>query len=331
MIQLHFHTSEKAEESLSKREGETRLGQTVSYVSSLEDLKDHPARYVLFGICEDIGVRANFGKRGAATAWPAFLNAFLNVQDNQFNTGRDMILLGHISVKPDTDVHHETPKEELGAIVSRIDKMVSQVVKAIVAAGKIPIAIGGGHNNAFGMIKGTATAIEQAINVINIDAHTDLRKTDYRHSGNGFRYAYEHEPSLLKKYGVFGLHKNYTPDYIFEWMAEHKKDISYTIFEEIISKNRIVEDFEDFARGLNDAAFGLEIDCDSIENFKSSAQTPSGLKLNDIRNIISTISLNKHCCYFHLCEAAPSSKNPSQVGKALSYMVTDFIHSKDDY
>ncbi|RMB59509.1 formimidoylglutamase [Dokdonia sinensis] len=330
MIQLHFHTQEDSHKQLSARDGETKLGQSIQYISSLDDLKNHTSRYVVFGICEDMGVQANFGKTGTAKAWSAFLRSFLNIQDNKYNHGSSIILLGHISVKPDFTITAETPKEELGAVVSRIDKMVTQVVKAIVAAGKIPIAIGGGHNNAFGMIKGTATALNTAINVINIDAHTDLRTADYRHSGNGFRYAYENEPRLLNKYCIFGLHKNYTPAYIFEWIEARKEEVKYVLFEDIIAENNGRELYKDMIAELSVTSFGLELDCDAIENFSSSAITPSGFNLSDIRNLISITGLSKKCSYFHLCEAAPTNKNMTQIGKALSYMVTDFIHSKNE-
>lgn len=327
MIQLHFHTKENSQKLVATRTGETKLGQTVNYITSLEDLDSHAARYVVFGICEDIGVQANYGKKGTAKAWPAFLNAFLNVQDNTYNRGESIILLGHISVKPDFEITSQTSKEDLGAVVSRIDKMVTQVVKAIVAAGKIPVAIGGGHNNAFGMIRGTATALDKAINVINIDAHTDLRTADYRHSGNGFRYALENEPRLLNKYSIFGLHKNYTPAYIFDWMEARKEDVHYVLFEDIIAENNGKEKYGKIIDELSSYSFGLELDCDAIENFSSSAKTPSGLNLNYIRDLVSMTSLNKKCSYFHLCEAAPTKKNATQIGKALSYLVSDFIRS----
>ena len=60
----------------------------------------------------------------------------------------------------------------------------------IVLADKKPIIIGGGHNNAYGNIKGTSLAIGEPINVINFDAHSDFRPEEGRHSGNGFSYAY---------------------------------------------------------------------------------------------------------------------------------------------
>jgi formiminoglutamase len=45
------------------------------------------AHYILFGIPENIGVKANWGTGGTSSAWPSFLEAFLNIQSNDFFTG----------------------------------------------------------------------------------------------------------------------------------------------------------------------------------------------------------------------------------------------------
>src|SRR5690606_7282517 len=116
-----------------------------------------------------------------------------------------------------------------GPWVQRVDEAVSQLVRTVVAAGKIPLAIGGGHNNAYGMIKGCAQALGRGINALNIDAHADLRPMDYRHSGNGFTYAL-HE-GLLQRYFAFGLHENYNSRSIYEEMLGRPDRVGYATYE----------------------------------------------------------------------------------------------------
>lgn len=331
MIHFRFVSETDISKRLSPREGETKLGETLHYVSSLDAIITSDAKFVVFGIEEDIGVRANHGKKGAAKAWDAFLNAFIQVQANVHNQSK-VLVLGHIKVVPHTSINAETPKSELGDLVARIDKMVAQVVKTIVSAGKIPIVIGGGHNNAFGNLKGASLALGKAVNAINIDAHTDLRTADYRHSGNGFRYAMEaSEGPFLNKYSIFGLHKNYTPSYIFDWMDAQKPKITYRFFEEMATIEQTLDSFQSMIKSINDGPFGLELDCDAIVNFPSSAQSPSGFELNTTRSLVQLAGREKQCCYFHICEAAPSKKNAGQVGKALSYFITDFMRAHDTY
>ncbi len=332
MIQLHIQKREELNTLISFRSGEKKLGESLDLCDSLDQIKESSAKFVVFGIAEDIGVQANYGNKGAKEAWNAFLKAFVNVQDNRFNNGSSIIVLGAITITPNFAISKNTPKGELGALINRIDKKVALVVETIVASGKIPIIIGGGHNNALGNLQGTYQALQRSVNAINIDAHTDLRTQDYRHSGNGFSYAMQQENTpYLNKYAIFGLHKNYTPQYIFEAMDAQANSIQYRMFEDLLGTKNRVSDYQSLLDFVSGDAFGLELDCDAIEDFPSSAQTPSGFAFNEVRQFVMHTAACKNCTYFHICEAAPSKKNQSQVGKALSYLVTDFIRSWNDH
>ena len=141
----------------------------------------------------------------------------LNTQSNQFLNGEDLIILGHIDfddVMKKADSLNQKTKDDieyLRKLVEFVDVRVCEVVKAIVAAGKIPIIIGGGHNNAYPALKGAAKGLYKAellqlaqLNCINLDTHTDYRAAEGRHSGNAFRYA--DEDGFLNKYFVLGIH-----------------------------------------------------------------------------------------------------------------------------
>ena len=323
MICFNIQAAEDTLQRTAIRDGETKLGQTVRHCSSLEALKQDKTPFVIFGIAEDMGVQANHGKKGAALAWTAFLNAFVNIQDNQANSGTQMLVLGHFEIVPTA---YQKP-EALGSIVEKIDTAVAALVQQIVSLGKTPIIIGGGHNNAYGNLKGASLALKRPINAINIDAHTDLRKTDYRHSGNGFSYALKGEvgKTYLDKYIIFGLHDNYTPQYIYDFIKEKDSQITYYSFEKMLLATQQITQFNEALETIDNQSFGLEIDCDAIAHFPASAESPSGFDLQTVRTMITLASQRTHCTYLHLCEAAPSNDLKNQVGKALAYMVTDFI------
>jgi len=314
------------EKLLKLRHGESKVGEKINLISDISELGEIDEQYVLLGISEDIGVRANHGNRGTAKAWDSFLSAFLNTQVNQFNSVDNVVILGEINCDQELKKANQLDENQedyhilLSDIVQKIDEKVSEISKLIFEHKKTPILIGGGHNNAYGIIKGYFEYHQQAINVLNIDAHTDLRHPDYRHSGNGFSYAYKN--NFLNKYYVFGLHENYTPSYIFDFM-ESKKHINYYLYDELLHLNPL-EKLSKLKAACNflGERFGLEIDCDAIENFDSSAKSPSGFGVGEIRNMIKLLN-NNTLHYIHICEAIPDKAN--QVGKALSYFVSDLL------
>jgi formiminoglutamase len=328
MNQLKYYSEKQVLKLISTRPGETKLGEKIKVATSFEDVQKSEAKIVIFGIPEDIGVRANFGKPGTSNAWQAFLGAFLNVQENQFNSGENILLLGEINTSEamekagNIDVSDPNYVQKLGDLVEQLDSAVSEVVKNVILAGKFPVIIGGGHNNAYGNIKGAAEAAGHAINVVNIDAHTDLRWLEHRHSGNGFSYAFKN--GFLEKYSVFGLHQNYTPQYIFDEMNASEA-YQYSLLEEL-PKHQNPQEFSRNLTFVKANKFGLELDCDAIANFPSSAISPSGIDLYEARTLLREAAKEKNCCYLHICEAIAT--DGFATGKALSYLVTDFLKEK---
>src|SRR5690554_673 len=234
---LKIYSEQNISEILNRRVGEIKFGEKDSFVKSIAELHDHPSKFVLLGIPEDIGVRANYGNAGTSRAWQAALASLLNIQCNNLTNAENVILLGEI----DCEVQMEQAAsitnredhfaEELGGLVSQIDHKVSHVIQEIIRAGKFPIVIGGGHNNSYGNIMGVSKGLNVKINCINFDAHTDFRALEHRHSGNGFSYAFEE--GYLDKYFVFGLHRNYTSHSVFDSMGKYPENINFNFLEDI--------------------------------------------------------------------------------------------------
>lgn len=336
MNNLKLLTHLEVKNTINKRAGEFKFGEHIKLFSNLntiyEELVDLDVDYVIFGIAEDIGIFANHGKSGASKAWKAVLKNLLNIQSNSFTKANRLALLGHLEYedfqKKVKELQSEKKKDiqEARALVEEIDKDVSHLVYLIKKAGKIPIIIGGGHNNAYGNIKGVSLALNQPINAINFDAHTDFRKEEGRHSGNGFSYAFTE--GFLKKYYVFGLHENYTADDIFKKMNKLKA-IDYCTYEsiEVRKDQKYKAALKSALNHIDSSPFGIEIDCDAIENITSSAMTPSGFSVNETRQFIHFFGTQQNACYLHICEAAPKKKNEAQIGKLITYLITDFIRA----
>ena len=83
--------------SLSKREGEKKIGEEINLITSTLSKTD--GKFVLIGIPEDIGPRANVGNTGAKNSWNSFLSKFLNMQSNRFISANEIIIAGEVSME----------------------------------------------------------------------------------------------------------------------------------------------------------------------------------------------------------------------------------------
>ncbi len=339
---LVVYTPEYIEFFLRRRKGEVKFGERIGFLNTTtsfsESLKNHCANYVLLGLPEDIGIRANFGRGGAHTAWDPFLQYFLNIQSNAFIDATDLLLLGHIdftSFYDDMnllDLHFPDQLKEARLLVEKIDDTIYPLIQAIVEAGKTPIVIGGGHNNAYPILKGVSKAKNRSVNALNIDPHVDLREKEGRHSGNGFRYAMDE--GYLEKYAVFGMHENYVSESILDWMNTHSKRCWYKSFEAMLVRKSIdpVKALNELLIFISDRSWGLEIDMDGVQNFPSSARTSSGWLANEIRQWMHQSALVSRLSYLHISEAAPvlaHKKADIKTGKLLSYLVSDFLKARN--
>lgn len=325
------------------RSGEIKFGerlQTVPIdVDPIDFLSTCTAKFVLFGIPEDIGVRANYGRPGAFEAWETTLKTIANIQHNKFCKASQVLVLGHLdftelmSEASQLNFKEFEDRKKLSKLVENIDKEVSHLIFNIVKAGKIPIIIGGGHNNAYGNIKGTALACGKAINAINFDAHSDFRILEGRHSGNGFSYAFD--DGFLKKYFIFGLHESYTSKNVLDNLKKLQERVRFNTYDEIVIRKQKSFEQEMFQalQFIKSDPFGLEIDLDSLPNVPSSAMTLSGFSVEAVRQFIHFFGNHSNVAYLHLCEGAPSlgdEKNKHLVGKLMGYLITDFIKAKSE-
>ncbi|MEZ7499371.1 formimidoylglutamase [Flavobacterium sp. Arc3] len=325
------------------RSGEIKFGEKMLTIPKDIDvitfLENSDAKYVLLGIPEDIGVRANFGRPGTASAWDNAIKNIANIQHNRFCKGSQIIVLGQVNVREEMkevenlDFHDIDDRSKLSQLVEKIDKDVSHIIFNIIKSGKTPIIIGGGHNNSYGNIKGTALAKGKPVNAINFDAHSDFRILEGRHSGNGFSYAYEE--GFLKKYFIFGLHENYTSKSVLDLIKKTEDRVRYNSYDSLAIRKE-----KDFTQEMITALefiktdfFGIEIDLDAIPNIASSAMTLSGFSIEELRKFISFFGKHKNAAYIHICEGAPDlgeEKNNHLIGKLIGYLVTDFIKANNN-
>ena len=300
---------------VSSREGETRIGQEVHFCTENDESWKN-RRFHVLGICEDLGPRANGGFGGSDKAFTAFIQRFMAVQSNRFLKGDDIAIHGTIVPSAVQSVR------SLHELVSELDTFVTQWGQEVITGGGIPIVIGGGHNNAYGLIRGASLAFARPVAVINLDPHADTRELEGRHSGNPFSYAWEH--GFMKSYTVLGLHQSYNNEAILQRLDAMNADC--TFFEEWIDEHSYHEAILQRRSLLSEETTGIELDLDSIQFMPSSAFTPSGITVEQARFYVRQMASLKQACYLHLPEGAPQNEREEAiVGKTLVYLVTDFI------
>jgi agmatinase len=120
------------------------------------------ARYVVFGVPFDVTSTYRTGARFMPTA---VRQASLNIETYSFRTGIDVEdLLLHDA----GDLHVSTdPKKTVD--------MLKLVIEDILAAGKMPVVIGGEHTITLGILKGLGAKAKKTA-VVSFDAHLDMRK-----------------------------------------------------------------------------------------------------------------------------------------------------------
>lgn len=336
---------------ISGRAGEVRLGQVLTmfslpddedYLAALKLLKQQGINYVLLGIPEDIGPRANLGKPGADKGWHAFLHKFCALQQNEFIKGDEIAVMGHIicddlqKQSSDLDVNNPEDLSKLRALVSVLDERVAKLCKVIFDANITPIIIGGGHNNAYPIIKAASLSFNTAISAINLDPHTDFRIDAERHSGNGFSYAAQ--GGYLQHYFSLAMNelKNSAANiaslksYGFQWASY--QDIwvrrKYDFDSALIQGKKYLND--------NGLPFGIELDVDCLSMMPASAFTNCGIQVQDAEYYVSKLAAESKSCYLHLAEGAPE-QHPSNynagvndVGQVYAALVASFIQAKQN-
>lgn len=316
------------------REGEVRLGERVGAADAAGTLPEG-TRVAVLGVPEDVGVRANLGRPGARRMWRTFLPRFLNMQSNAFLDGACVAIAGCVDVR---DVRRSVrgidpgtggPKARAAALAAlrdataRIDERVAHVVEGLRRQGAVPVVVGGGHNNAFGILAGCARARGVPVGCVNVDLHADLRPLEGRHSGNGFTAA--RAAGHLGRYAVLGLAEAFATQAIVDAIERDPETIAVT--------------FESMLRGASTpasmAAAGaahvagmpctLELDVDAVAQAPASAAAASGFSAAEFRAVAMQVASAVELHAVHVAEAAPG-RGPwpdEMLGKFLAEVVRD--------
>ena len=113
------------------RSGEIKFGEKMITIPKDVDvvnfITESKARFVLFGIPEDIGVRANSGRPGTSNAWKNAISSIANIQHNRFCKGSQLLILGSLDVKEELkqaenlNFHDVDDRKKFSILVEKLD------------------------------------------------------------------------------------------------------------------------------------------------------------------------------------------------------------------
>ncbi|PKG74971.1 arginase [Shewanella sp. GutCb] len=340
MQYLNPFTTIKLESLFAPRAGETKLGQRVHIPTATDNLstilaqaKTGGARFAIIGIGEDIGPRANLGRGGSTDAFDSAMTQFLNFQSNRYLSGDQCLVLGQIKTT-DLQLPGSSTAEQLRHNVEQLDLRVIEVLSRVMQAGLEPIVIGGGHNNAYGLLMAAKASHKRPIAAVNLDPHSDFRPKEGRHSGNGFSYAAA--SGALGIYHVLGLHELKNSEATLEQLKAFGGH--WHTFQQIWVRRELSLEtaLKSITKELNNSSLpvAVELDLDAITNMPSSASTAAGVPLLDALHYVSYVAKHCPCAYLHLAEAAPSchvagvDAGYRETGQSIGELIYSYINGR---
>ncbi len=289
-------------------------------------------RIALLGLPDDLGIRLNGGRIGAAhgpRAFRAALTRYGSAYDAASGAAlpRDLVWdSGDIVPAPGSDAD----------TLAETHTRVTAALTAIHQLGLIPVCIGGGHDLTFPTVRALAehprsdTIAPKSVAGINLDAHLDVRTE--AGSGMPFRSLIEAGHLDAQRFVTLGAGR-------FANSHEHTKyllDRGATIvgIDAALSGNAVVRDAFDVL-GSAGAAF-ISIDLDGIDGSLApgvSAVNPMGMPVSLACEVAKRAGAHRGVRHFDIMELCPPHDDPpwnppvaEQPGRTARIAALLFLH-----
>jgi formiminoglutamase len=277
-----------------------------------------PARAVLLGFPVDEGVRRNHGRPGAALA-PHEIRRFL-------------ARLTPADPAQDSDLTRVAPLDagnlRLAGSLEAAQESLGIVVGEMLAAGAVPIILGGGHETAYGHYLGYVAAGKN-VGIVNIDAHLDVRPfaSGNGNSGTPFRQALEHPTRPLpgnryvclgaQPHAVSRSHYHYLQQRgsVVRWCSEIKGSFSQHFTREV-------------ERLASAGPVHVTIDADAVQQADVpgvSAPNPVGLAGAEVASCARLAGRSATVSSMDLVEINPEYDRDGQSARWAALLVWNFI------
>lgn len=285
-----------------------RMHQLVNTVD-FRQLHHTDPGFALLGYACDEGVRRNKGKVGAVEGPEAFRKAFSNLAVHDIGGLKD---LGNITCD---DGNLEATQEQF-----------SQIVSEALGANQKLIAVGGGHDIAYGHYRGMRAALgnDAKIGIINFDAHFDLREVEeHPSSGTPFWQIAQEEGGI--HYCCIGIQRSGNTRKLFE--TAEKNNVL------IIERNQMNEqDSHILVQNFIDTLdyLYLTVDLDGFDMSVCpgvSAPTVNGFSYQEILPYLMLATKSNKLVSMDIAELNPDFDHEQQTAKIAACLTYEMMRS----
>lgn len=272
-------------------------------------------RIALIGLPDDLGIRLNNGRTGAA-AGPAAFRAALARYGTPFDADnkRELpIIFDAGDVAPIAGADHNALNET--------HRRITDALQAVHRAGMIPICIGGGHDLTFPSVRALALHNASAVGGVSIDPHLDVRETIG--SGMPFRSLIEASHLEPARFSVLGIGRFTNSRAHTEWLGSRGGAIT------TIASLR-ADPLAALRTALNRAGRDsfLTFDLDAIDAAAApgvSAINPAGLSPHDAAAICEAAGADPRIRHFDIMELSPPHDPDGRTARIAALLFLSFL------
>jgi formiminoglutamase len=217
-----------------------------------------------------------------------------------------------------------------GSDLDNTQTALGLVVAEVLAAGAIPVVLGGGHEIAYGHYQGYARA-GLPCGILNVDAHLDVRPYDRGgHSGSPFRQAHEHPTHPLGpgRYVAFGVQRHSVSSRHCQYVEERGGRIVWT--EAVASEADGLEQFHSQLDWLarDGLSIYLTVDADAFRQADVpgvSAPNPVGLPGELWPRLAAVAGSDRRVASIELGEVNPAADRDDQTARWAAVGLWSFL------
>jgi len=270
----------------------------------------------LLGLPDDLGVRLNNGRTGAAGGPDAFRAAL----------SRYGVATPHGWVWPKVfDAGNVLPSPgDDGAALAKTHDRVSEAAAAIVRAGLFPVAVGGGHDLTFAFIRGVLRGMGREsgkanASVLYFDAHLDVRESP----GSGMPFRALSQQCGIRRLHVHGYNPFANAAEHVEWFTKHGG-----VFDGL-TMGYEDQNADEYPPG--DLCVSVDLDClDGSIAPGVSAPNPLGLSMLDVAAHVQRIGSLKRVKCFDLMELNPDHDEGGRTARVAAHLFLEFLRGFAD-